>query len=151
LSRLRKNGFIALIFSRKVWRIDFSTGAPPEILGVGDPQAAEIDRPRLGIGFRLEREGERIAVVLADLRGEQQADVGDAAAHRAQNRDRCPAHRTPFDRDHAGRGAEAHDAAEGGGIAQAAAGVRAGADRQHVGGERRRRAARRTAGHSASD
>jgi len=58
--------------------------------------------------------------VLADLRGVEQADVGDAAAHRPQHRDRRPAHGAALDGDHAGRWTKAHDAAERGGIAQAA-------------------------------
>ena len=43
-----------------------------------------------------------IGIVLADLGGEQQAGIGDAAAHRAQHRDRRPAHGAALDGDHAG-------------------------------------------------
>ena len=59
--------------------------APAEVLGPRHAQAAEIDRPAARRHARgVERESQRIAIVLADLRREQQAGVGDRAAHRAR-------------------------------------------------------------------
>ncbi len=94
----------------------------------------------------MQRVGQRVERVVARDGREHQAQVRHVARHGAEHGERVPAVRAARVGHQAGRGAEAHDAVEGGGVAQAAARVRAGGEGHHVAGQRDGRAARGAGG-----
>ena len=132
--------------SRKTLRIGRLDRAQAEVLGVGHAQAPEIAALPEPQGAAHRRDSRADRRHRSRLRRQQQARVGDGAAHRPDHRDRRPAEPTPLDGHEAGRRPEADDAVDRRGNAQRSAGVGARAHRQHVGRERHGRAARRAAG-----
>ncbi len=123
-----------------------------EILAHRHLEAREIER-----GERVElfgpphppppdRRRQRIARVIGGLGGEHEGEIPHLTRHRPQHGKPRPAERTARVRHQSGRGAEAHDAAEGGWVAQAAAEIGAGGKHYHAGRERSGRAARGAGG-----
>ena len=86
--------------------------------------------------------GERVGLVLADLGAQQQVRVGDRSPHGSGDAKGDQARGAVDGRHHAGRGAEAGDAAKRGRRPAAAAVVRAGGERHLAQRERHGRAAR---------
>jgi hypothetical protein len=121
-------------------------GAHPKVFGKAHAQGGQVGRTQRPEVARRCVVGQRVAPVQAHAGLHHESCVFHRAAHGAQHRDADqPSGRARLATS-PGDGPHAHHAAQRRRNAQRAAGVRAGAQRQQIGGQRRGRAARRAAG-----